>query len=355
MLRKQIDRWLFEEYRTDVLSLALFRIFFGAYVLVVELPTALWTLPQAAFSPPVSFLALFTHFPPRGLVLLLNAATMACACMLLIGWRTVLASFGLAVGLLLVQTFRFADGKIDEGMAMFVALLLARSGWGAVISVDERRSAGVERSPHQPWLTAILALVIGFALFTAGSAKVHGSWLSPGALGTRYHLFWDYYVFGRKMPLATWCFQHLPSWAWKLLDWPTVLWEVGFVATVFRRRWCWLACAFGTLFHFGVWLLFDIQVATNVVAYGALVTWAPLWPAGAERLRQWVRGLSPAASMGLCAVPFVFAAIWLFAVSADLRDELSIDVAKAVIAVGLVVGLGHLVTRARATLLRARS
>src|SRR4051812_22676040 len=112
MLRRHIDRWLFEEYRTDVLSLALFRIFFASFVLVVELPSALWTLPQAAFSPPVSVAAFLTGFPPHGLIVALNAATMICACLLLIGLRTVVASFGVSIGLMLVETFRFADGKI---------------------------------------------------------------------------------------------------------------------------------------------------------------------------------------------------------------------------------------------------
>src|SRR6185369_9833981 len=227
-LRRFLDRWLFEEYQTDSKSLGLFRMLFASYVLLAELPRGLWSLPQAAFSPPVSIPALFTHYPPHWLMLTFNIGTMLCGCCLLLGLFTATSSFGMALGMMLVNSFSFADGKIDEGLLMWVALFMARSGWGAAYSLDARRRGAPAASPHQAWLMAVLAMAIGFALFTAGSAKLRGGWLRPDSLGTRYHLFWDYYVFGRQMPLAGWAFRNLPHWGWKLADWPTVFWESSF-------------------------------------------------------------------------------------------------------------------------------
>jgi uncharacterized membrane protein YphA (DoxX/SURF4 family) len=351
-LRRFVDRWLFEEYRTDAESLGLFRILFSSYVLLAELPRGLWVLPEAAFSPPVGIAALFTHYPPYWLMLLLNAAAMLSGCCLLLGLWTTASSFGLGIGTLLVNSFCYADGKIDEGLLLWVALLMAYSGWGARFSIDERRRRGAPEAPsrHQPWLLAVLAMVIGFALFTAGSAKARGGWLRPDSLGTRYHLFWDYYVFGRQTPLAGWAFRHLPSWAWKCADWPTVLWETGFVVSIFRRSWCRLACAFGAFFHFGVWLLFDIEISSNLIAYGAFVSWAYLWPAATRALRTGLQRMRPAAISALCAAPFGFSCFWLFVCSPELRDSVTLSLSKVLLSIGLGCALLYLRIRLRASL-----
>jgi len=356
-LRRFTDRWLFEEYQTDPESLGLFRILFCSYALVAELPHGLWALPSAAFSAPVSIAALFAQPAPYALILALNVATIVCGCCLLIGLWTVASSYGLAIGMMSVNSFSFADGKIDEGLLMFVALLMAHSGWGAAYSLDSRRrgAATPQRSPHQSWLMAVLALVIGCALFTAGSAKARGGWLRTDSFGTRYHLFWDYYVFGRQMPLAGWAFRNLPRWAWKCADWSTVLWESAFVLSVFRRSWCRLACAFGAFFHFGVWLLFDIEISSNLIAYGAFVSWACVWPAATAALDGWLRTISGATRVLLCTLPFVFSAGWLFACSSGLRESVTLTLSKVLLAVGVASAALYLRMRWRQSFSRALS
>jgi hypothetical protein len=348
MFRKAIDRWLFDEYRTDAESLALFRILFAGYVLVAELPVALWRPPSAAFSPPVSVAAFFTDYPSHGLIVALNAAVMLCACCLMIGFYTEASAVGLGLGGMLVNSFGFADGKIDEGLLVWVALVLAFSGWGSHFSVDQLRQRNrLDSSRHQAWLLATLAMLIGFALFTAGSAKMHGGWLNPRALGTRYHLFWDYFVFGRRTALAGWAFHSLPHWAWKCADWSTVCWEFGFVFTVFRRAWFRVWCAIGALFHFGVWQLFDIEISSNLIAYGAVVSWAGLWPSATERLRVLLQNSHQATRALLCAAPFVFATCSLLTFSPDFRVAISLAIAKVMLVSGLIFAIGYLTTSVR--------
>lgn len=303
-LRRQIDRWLFEEYRADPDSLALYRIIYASYVLVVDLPWGLWVrdLPQASFNPPVSIAALFTDYPPFWVMLALNAVAIVAAAALLIGWRTVASSLTLALMLLLLHGFSFADGKIDQiAVIVLIPLTLAYSGWGGALSIENRNQPP---SANQPWLLALLALLTGFALFTAGLGKVSGGWLKPASLGTRWHLLWNYYSVGRETLAGSWALQHLPRWGWKAMDWSVAVWEAGFVLTVFRRRWCRVACAFGAFFHLGVWMLFDITVAENLIAYGAFVSWASVWPPATAWLRNRAHQPWRGARRAVYAVPF---------------------------------------------------
>lgn len=348
-LLRRADLWLFEEYRSSAEDLALFRIVFGVYALVATLPAGLWTLPQAAFSPPVSVAALFTSFPAPGVMLALNATAMLCASSLIIGLHTAAASLGLACSALVINSFAFADGKIDEGLVIWIASVLAFSGWGNAFSVDARRAVTPPgESAHRAWLLALFALLLGFAMFTAGSAKARGGWLRFDTLGTRYHLFWNYFVTGRKTPLATWAWAHLPRWAWKAADFSTVLWEVGFVCSVIRKRACLFMGAVGTVFHVGVWLLFDIKIAANVVGYAAFVSWATLWPAATDALRSWGQRASWGVRTLLCAAPFAFSFFSLFVFGAALQVQIVLFATKVVLCVGLLFGVGYLALQARA-------
>src|SRR5450432_475017 len=139
ILLRNIDRWLFEEYRTNLEDLAIFRILFACYVLIGTQPIGLWMhdLPQASFSPPLSLAAFFQDYPPYWVMFGLNVATIFFTFALLIGWRTVYTSLGVCIGAVLTQSFCYADGKIDHDILIaIVPLMLAWSGWGDYHSVD---------------------------------------------------------------------------------------------------------------------------------------------------------------------------------------------------------------------------
>lgn len=345
LLLRNIDRWLFEEYRTSAEDLALYRIFFAGYVLLNALPMGLWRLPQAAYSPTYSLAALFTDFPGHAAMVALNALALLCACCVLIGYRTALASVGLALSIVTVDSFAFADGKVDEGLVIWIALILAGSGWGSALSVDARSPRDESALRRHAWLLAILALLVGLALLTAGAAKAKGGWLGLGTLGTRYHLFWNYFVYERPTLAARWAWEHMPASLWKAGDVVTVLWEMGFCLACFRRSWCRVACAIGALFHLGVWMLFDIRVADNVLAYGAFFGWAAAAAACPEGVRARLRALSPAQLRVVRALPFGYALSVLLL--PQLRGFVAPLVSKAVLATGALVALLYLAARAK--------
>lgn len=343
-LWQRIDRWLFEEYRTDAVSLGFFRVFFGSYLVLRTLPLGYWIreLPPTSFCPPVSFAALFQHYPPHWVIVALNAATALCACMLVVGYRTVFSSIGVAVGLVAIESFCYADGKIDHRiLEVITPLTLAFSGWGSTFSIDARRGSGEARrfsTNHAPSL-AILAMLIGFALFTAGFAKIHGGWLNQNVLATRWQLMPNYYLVGRKVGAASWALEKLPPWLWKCMDWSTVLWEAGFILTVPRRALCRLACAFGALFHFGAWQLFDIEFDVNEMAYSALVSWAFLSEGATERIRRFVEGLSTRTRLAARAAPFAMAGASVFLFGSPPNEALSLHLGPILLTVGLLFAL----------------
>jgi len=333
-LRRQIDRWLFEEYRTDRESLAIYRILFSLYVLLAGMPRGLWLggLPPSSFNPPVSIPALFTGYPAGWVVLGLNGITLAFVCALLVGFHTIAASFGTGLGIVVVQSFCYADGKIDQAFLLaLVPGLLACSGWGDAYSLDQHAGRSAKGAQRQPWLHAALAMLIGCALFTAGAAKIHGGWLRFDTPGTRFHLLWNYHLVGRKTVTTSVLLAHLPRWGWKFMDWSTALWESTFIFTIFRRQWFLAACAFGAVFHFLAWQIFDIQVAINLVAYGAVVHWARVSPSATQFLRK-VSGKTMSLVAGAAAV---FAAGSL-AVLGEARHE---SISAAVAGVALVGAL----------------
>jgi hypothetical protein len=344
-LRQRIDRWLFEEYRTDAASLGFFRIFFGCYLVLRTLPLGYWIreLPPTSFCPPVSVAAFFQHYPSHWVIVALNAATALSACMLVLGMNTVFSSIGVAVGLVSIETFCYADGKIDHRiLEVITPLALAFSGWGTAFSIDAKRGPEEARrfSANHSVSLAILAMLIGFALFTAGFAKVHGGWLSPNVLATRWQLMPNYYLVGRKVGAASWALENLPPSLWKCMDWSTVLWEAGFILTVIRRTWCRLACAFGALFHFGAWQLFDIEFDVNEMAYSALVSWAFVSKGATDRVRRFAEGLSLRARHILCAVPFATAAMSVFFLGSPPNDALSLHLGPILLTLGLLLALG---------------
>jgi hypothetical protein len=240
-LIRRVDHWLFEEYRTSLENLAIFRVLFASYVLLGGLPAALWVrdLPQAAFAPPASLAAFFYDYPPYWVMVGLNAVTILCTCSLLIAWRTVMSSLGVALGSVLMRSFAYADGKIDNDiMVVLVPLTLAFSGWGHRFSVDTTRSTSNDAlsQRRQPWLLALLALFIGLGFLSAGMAKARGGWLSTHTLATRWQLLYNVYsAGGRDDASGAWSLATFPAWVWKSMDLTTVAWECTFVLAAVRR------------------------------------------------------------------------------------------------------------------------
>ena len=341
-LMARIDAWIFEEYRASTMDLAIFRIIYALFMLLTVPPVAPWIAraPHAFFSPPVSLAALFPDFPPAWLVTTLNVGVAAFLSLLLVGWKTRMASLGMAALLLVLKSFEYSMGKINhEVLLIVIPLVMAFSTWGGACSIDScAKQASPEREERGQWCLSYLALVIAVGMFTAGWAKLNSGWLDPSAYCTYGHLVINNLVVGRDMPAARMAFKLGPSPLWKIADWSAILLETGFIVAMLKRRfWHWALIA-AVLFHVVVWALFDIVFSINVLAYGAFVPFgrlvAPIKPS-VKRLASSVESIRGVGWI-ICGISFGLTT-WSVLIGRSLAEILHFPVDELTVLLGVAV------------------
>lgn len=288
-----LNRWMFTSFDATPRGLALYRICYALFVFFFAAPghdlysafARLGGLPDVFFLPPPGPMALFSGFPPvaffEGLLLLLNLGLAA----VLFGYRTRAASLLVAALFLVGYGFSYSLGKINHNLLfVLVPLVMAGSGWGSAWSLDAlagRNAAGANAAPRaRNWTLTLLALLVGFGMFTAGFSKLIGGWLDPATHATQGHFFRQYFLNGRQDLLAP-VFLTFESKAtplfrdlfWKTLDYATLLFEVGFLAAVAHPRATRLFMALAVFFHVGTALMLNIAFIFNLVAYAAFLPW----------------------------------------------------------------------------------
>ena len=276
------DHLLFHEYRLSYEALGLYRILFaGVYLLFVGVPAFSWLseVPEFFYAPqPFNVARLFAQqVPPFGLLVALDIVVLLALLFVLFGFRTVAASLVLTVALLIGYSMKFSTGKIGHGiMLVIVPGIMAFSGWGRAWSLDQKR--GESSSPPLPYANAyvpfLMALVLGFAMFTAGVSKWQGGWALPEHYGSFYHFnfryhFWD----GKQQYLAPWLAQGIPLLGWKFLDYTTLAFELLFLPAVLSKRWFQLFCLAAVGFHVATLLIFNIPYINNLLAYLLFIRW----------------------------------------------------------------------------------
>lgn len=265
--RERIDRWIFESHPASPESLAIYRIAYAAYLLLIGMPYATWVsaMPDAVWDPPDGPLRLLPGFPPaaflHGAALLLSVSAVA----LLVGWRTRPASLatGLLLGLVIGFEYCFGTVHHNRHLMVIVPLALAGSGWGARYSVDAARGGGGGAGASGSWALSWLALWIGLFYLTGGAAKLAGGWLDPRTHATQYHV-------ARVGGLSA---DALPGAVWELLDWGAVAFEAGFVLAIASLRTTRIACCVAILFHVATLQWMRIHFGEPVIAYAAFVAW----------------------------------------------------------------------------------
>jgi len=352
-----IDLWIFASYDVRLIDLAVYRILYASYVLLTCLPVAMWLphAPRAFFSPPLSLAALFSTFPPAWLLVTLNVLLAFFLSLLLIGWYTRVASVATSLALLVLESWAYSLGKIDHDILLVITpLVLACSGWGDAVSLDAlQRPVRDRNTPRGSWPLALLALLIGSAMFIAGWIKVSSGWLAASTRSTYGHLLYNFFVMGRSTWLAERSLGIDSFWLWKSADWFTVVLELGFICAMFRKQTMRIFIALACLFHCGVWLLFNIVFAPNVIVYGAFVSYADV--PRAQRLAEVAGRVS--AFFRRTPAWMVLLTTFLLSLTAvvtgrPLQGVLGLPVALIVILVGAMVGAGYLVRLAYATLLQ---
>ena len=342
-LMARIDAWIFEEYRASTMDLAIFRIIYALFMVFSVPPLAPWIgrAPHAFFSPPISLAALLPDFPPAWLVTTLNVALAAFLSLLLVGWKTRMASLGTAALLLVLKSFEFTVGKVSasETLLIVIPLVMAFSTWGGACSIDScAKQASQEREERGQWCLSYLALLIAVGMLTAGWAKLTSGWLDPSVYCTYGHMVMNNLVMVRDMPAARMAFKLGPSPVWKIADWSATLLEIGFIVAILKRRfWHWALIA-AVLFHVGVWALFGIVFSYNVLAYGAFVPFArllgPIKPS-VKRLASFVESIRGVGWI-ICGMSFGLTT-WSVLIGRSSAEILHFPVDEVTVLVGVAV------------------
>jgi len=252
-----------------------YRKLFVFFSLLIFVPNLMWIhqIPDLLFNPPkLSFVALFSGFPNHFFLLLFHIIVVFS--LILIGLNKYKREVGILcfISLIVLSGFKYSFGKIDHIILYpFAVLCLSLTNWRPINSTQTKRS--LLPIPGE----TLLAIFIGFGMFTAGILKAY-NWVDfdteySGFLGWFYP---GYYNMGRTHLFADVIF-YLPEILIESLDYFAVLFELSpflFLLTgkkTFWKIWVVLACFFHLsntallnipfTYHLLVFLLFVLPIS----------------------------------------------------------------------------------------------
>jgi len=277
MGNNKFEQWVFDSYSPGAPGLGLYRIFASLLFLFFLVPdfgfySTLASYPDDFFTPPPGPMMLFDSFPPAWFLQMVHVLLIFSWVCVFIGVKTKIASIMAGVFMFIIQGFIFSLGKVNHEILLSVTpIVMAFTNWGAMFSYDAFKESAPQKT--EGWPLVLLALFIGFMMFTAGVPKILGGWLDPSTQAAQGHLFNQYYVRGRQELLAGFAIQIDSTVFWEILDWATILFEVGFLVAVLKAGWFRLFVCFAVIFHFSTMMMLNIAFLANFMAYAAFLKW----------------------------------------------------------------------------------
>ncbi len=253
----------------DACSLGLFRIFWGAYILLFYAPYSAWVgqVPQSFYKPPVLSPAfLLAGFPPYWLMLTMDLVRIWLVVLITIGIKTRICTIILCLLTFISFNFVYSFGMIVHDILVWVvALCLAFTNWGVPYALIPDRRMNPKVAARA---SATAGVLIAFGMFTAGFDKaLH--WINFD-LSTSGFLCWfyrPYYTLGRTFLLAP-VVPKIPPQLFKIADYTAVAFELSafFFLLAGRVGWrLWLLVA--AIFHLTNALLLNIPFYFQVLVY----------------------------------------------------------------------------------------
>lgn len=276
--KSKFTRWIFDSYHVNTRGLALFRIFSALFILFFLMPSRemiqfLASSPKDFFVPPPGPMMLFNGFPSIVVFNVLYGLLVIFLIGVLLGAFTKTSSILTGVTLFAIKGFFYSVGKVDHDFLIIVTpILMAFSGWGKAYSLDFR--FGKNDKISYSWTLSLLALCIGFMMFTAGFTKLLGGWLDTGSQATVGHFFNQYFMKGRQDLMASYVMEINNNIHWEILDYATVIFETGFLVAIIHPLTTRLFICFSIFFHFSIMMVLNISFLSNFIAYAAFFDWA---------------------------------------------------------------------------------
>lgn len=275
---KYLDYWIFREYSLSKEELAIFRIIFTLYVLLLAMPSYTWITfyPDFLYNPPVFSLAvLFKTFPPALFFYLINTAIYSSVVFVLFGYYTKQASIILTLTQIIASHFAFSFGKIDHSILYIITpAIMGLAGWGNAFSIDAqcRKSCLVPVKPHY---ISLLVLIIGFGYFSSGYFKLMNSWIDWD-INTHAARTWGIMTYYReeRRALLGYSFTSINNHLfWEFLDYITVLLELSLLIVIINQKVFQIVLLILTFFHIVIYLTIGIPFFIHIVIFGIFFPW----------------------------------------------------------------------------------
>ncbi len=269
-----INRWIHHEYTFTIEGAGIFRIVYVLYCFFISgIPNfsrASYN-PDFMYNPSVGLGSLIRSIPSYGFLESLEIILWILHLNLLFGYKTKWVCLGITFFMIIGRTFIYAFGFIDHYIVADVfPAIMAFSGWGLAYSIDGKNSKADDEKNN--WPMAMIALTLGFAMFTTGILKVIGGWLylnTPAAYG---HMLYHYLSY-HTMLLAHSLLAMKWPWFWELADYVTVFLELGLIFTIGHRKWFLQALFLFLLFHLFNILFLNIAFLIHYIIYLAYLPW----------------------------------------------------------------------------------
>lgn len=331
--KKSFDEWIFDTYSVSNEGLGLFRICGSLYILFFLIPGRglshyefLSSLPNDFYLPPPGPMMLFESFPPYIVFQVIYGLIILFVIGMLVGYRTKLMSISSGIMILVMQGLIFSIGKTNhEILVALTPIIMSFTNWGNSFSVDSIRATTKKEKPES-WPLVLLSLFVGFMMFTAGFPKILGGWLDPSTQAVNAHLFRQFFVHNREAFLAGYAIQFHNDFLWEILDWITILFEIGFLVAVWKAHWFRFMVMFVVFFHFSTSLLLNISFMPNFIAYAAFLNWDKIYQAIKRRV-QLNGDLSPVRAEKISVFLFIGSVFAVFSILKwiSLSDFISLN------------------------------
>ncbi|NIJ54963.1 hypothetical protein FHS68_004150 [Dyadobacter arcticus] len=237
------------------------------------------------FSPPTASLARIFHgFPGYPFFYALTLLNVIFFFLMFLGFHARWTSLLFSLTSILGHNFWYSFGKIDHLLLWIIApIFLGFAGWGDHFSVESLSKRPPKLTDHNSQhnnslLIFLLAMTIGFSMFTAGVQKLLSGWPNWHSEAVRFHLIKNYFSLDREELLSSW-FLHIHNHIlWKVMDYSALLLELGFLFSIIHVRIFRSFIAVAVVFHFIVLLMYNIPFYSNIIAYMIFTDWEILDP-----------------------------------------------------------------------------
>lgn len=237
------------EVRPD--SLPALRIFISLFWLLFCFPNFTWIseFPDRLFFPPIFSIGFFFEgFPSSESLLVLNLLILIANVCLILGIKSRYAGLLFVVLNLICYTFHFSFNKIDHNtnIPLVLVFLMSFTNWGTRLALVP--DTPTEEDNGNKCL-ALSALVLSLAFLTAGVPKL--AWLntdfSRNGMGSWFYP--RYFREAQQYMLTDFTFYKFPFWAFKIMDYIALIFEMLFLVWLMKSRKMWktwiiIACFF---------------------------------------------------------------------------------------------------------------